>query len=270
MLISTSKLPLSIVRKVLDREFASSAYRVILILTLHSSQEVNAIGPGIGPAAVPPPLASLPPPPASLPAPPQTSANSGAYSAATISSGPQPASMYSNQPPPIMLPPLHYQGMDAAQPFGYQPPAPGMHPSRMAALAAANGVLQSQAGVVRSADEMEGAADEIPPAKRQRVAKLPGGQLYPEADWISMHPVSTCQCRLCFHTLINIFSILSHFKSNFPMIYRSLIGSSMGLSSPFQIYPSIYWFQLCVIVFVNTLVVQSRRRGSGYHILGRC
>jgi len=55
----------------------------------------------------------------------------------------------------------------------------------MAALAAANGALQT--GVVRSADEMEGAV-EIPPAKRQRVAKLPGGQLYPEADWIAMHP----------------------------------------------------------------------------------
>lgn len=101
--------------------------------------------------------------------------------------------MYSNQPPPVMLPPLHYQGMDAAQPFGYQPPpvaGPGMHPSRMAALAAANGQLQSvQTGTVRTADEMEG-GDEMPPAKRQRVAKLPGGQLYPEADWIGMHPVS--------------------------------------------------------------------------------
>jgi len=88
-----------------------------------------------------------------------------------------------------MLPPLHYQGLDAAQPFGYQPPAPGMHPSRMAALAAANGALQAQAGQVRSADQMDG-VDELPPAKRQRVAKLPGGQLYPENDWISMHPVS--------------------------------------------------------------------------------
>lgn len=87
-----------------------------------------------------------------------------------------------------MLPPLHYQGMDAAQPFGYQPPTPGMHPSRLAALAAANGALSAQAGMVRSADEMEG--NEMPPAKRQRVAKLPGGNLYPEADWIAMHPVS--------------------------------------------------------------------------------
>ncbi|KAF8162988.1 pre-mRNA splicing factor [Crassisporium funariophilum] len=154
-------------------------------------QEANAIGPGIGPAAAPPPMATLPPAPASLPAPPQ-SANSGAYSAATVSSGPQPASMYNAQPP-VMLPPLHYQGMDAAQPFGYQP-APGgappaMHPTRMAALAAANSVIQGvQAGMVRSADEMEGGSDDIPPAKRQRVAKLPGGALYPEEDWIAMHP----------------------------------------------------------------------------------
>lgn len=89
-----------------------------------------------------------------------------------------------------MLPPLHYQGLDAAQPFGYQPPAGGMHLLRMGA----NGALQGpQAGMVRSADEMEGAVDEIPPAKRQRVAKLPGGALYPEADWIAMHPVSFCR-----------------------------------------------------------------------------
>ncbi|CAA7267643.1 unnamed protein product [Cyclocybe aegerita] len=151
-------------------------------------QDANAIGPGIGPAIAPPPLTTLPPAHASLPAPP--SGASGAYSAATVASGPQPASMYNAQPP-VMLPPLHYQGMDAAQPFGYQPApggaAPGMHPTRVAALAAANSVIQSvQAGMVRSADEME--AGEEPPAKRQKVAKLPGGALYPEEDWISMHP----------------------------------------------------------------------------------
>lgn len=181
-----NKLLPSIVQRASDREccFIYKYY----ILTCRHSQEVNAIGPGIGPAAVPPPLTSLPPPPASLPPPPQASVNSGAYQAATVSSGPQPASVYANQPP-VMLPPLHYQGLDAAQPFGYQPPAPGMHPSRMAALAAANGALQAQAGQVRSADQMDG-VDELPPAKRQRVAKLPGGQLYPENDWISMHPVS--------------------------------------------------------------------------------
>ena len=41
---------------------------------------------------------------------------------------------------------------------------------------------------------MEGDADEVPPAKRQRVAKLPGGQYYPEQDWINMHPVRLPQC----------------------------------------------------------------------------
>ncbi|TEB36152.1 hypothetical protein FA13DRAFT_1727716 [Coprinellus micaceus] len=145
-------------------------------------QDANAIGPGIGPAAVPAPLTSLPPAPASLPAPP-TSASSGAFAAATVSSGPQPASAYTQ--PPVMLPPLHYQGLNSTQPFGYQPPAGG----HLAALAAANNTLQAQAGMVRSADEMEGgAASDLPPAKRQRIAKLPGGALYPEEDWLNMHP----------------------------------------------------------------------------------
>jgi splicing factor 3A subunit 1 len=159
-------------------------------------QEAGAIGPGIGTAAAPPPLASLPPAPASLPAPPQAT-TSGSYSAATVSSGPQPASMYPNQNPPVMLPPLHYQGMDAAQPFGYQPPPtnnmapPGMHPSRLAALAAGGPMQGSpQGGVIRSADDMDGGGEEQPPAKRQKIAKLPGGQYYPESDWINMHPVS--------------------------------------------------------------------------------
>jgi splicing factor 3A subunit 1 len=35
-----------------------------------------------------------------------------------------------------------------------------------------------------------GAASDLPPAKRQRIAKLPGGALYPEEDWLNMHPVS--------------------------------------------------------------------------------
>lgn len=91
-----------------------------------------------------------------------------------------------------MLPPLHYQGMDAAQPFGYQPPPPGapmMHPARAAAMTTpmpAN--PPPQAGMVRTAEEMEDGGDGAPPAKRQRVAKLPGGALYPEQDWLSMHP----------------------------------------------------------------------------------
>lgn len=159
-------------------------------------QEVNAIGPGIGPAAVPAPLTSLPPPPASLPAPPLQSGSSSdpAYSAATVSSGPQPASLYPSQPTPVMLPPLHYQGLDAPQPFGYQPPpaaAPMMHPARAAALGGPPMGTAPQLGMVRSAEEMEGAGeDNVPPAKRQKVAKLPSGQYYPEQDWLSMHPVS--------------------------------------------------------------------------------
>lgn len=162
-------------------------------------QEASAIGPGIGTAAAPLPLSSLPPAPSSLP--PVPAQASGAYAAATVSSGPQPASAY---PPPQaqMLPPLHYQGLDAAQPFGYQPPPPGaggMHPSRMAVLqaggpppagspmGAGSGSGPPPTGTVRSADQMEG-EDGGPPAKKQKVAKLPGGQLYPEEDWINMHP----------------------------------------------------------------------------------
>jgi splicing factor 3A subunit 1 len=40
---------------------------------------------------------------------------------------------------------------------------------------------------------MEGGDGEgAPPAKRQKVAKLPGGQYYPEQDWINLHPVRCC------------------------------------------------------------------------------
>ncbi len=62
----------------------------------------------------------------------------------------------------------------------------------MAALAAANSVIQSvQAGMVRTADQMEGeGSEQLPPAKRQKVAKLPGGGLYSKEDWIALHPVS--------------------------------------------------------------------------------
>jgi splicing factor 3A subunit 1 len=114
-----------------------------------------------------------------------------------------------------MLPPLHYQGLDAAQPFGFSPPSitPGSGTpggggaanngmtSRQAALAAVNAQAQQvQAGMVRTADQMleDGSdipnggggvvEDLIPPAKRQRVAKLPNGALYREEDWIEMHP----------------------------------------------------------------------------------
>lgn len=112
-----------------------------------------------------------------MPAQPQPVAASGAFAAATVSSGPQPASAY-NPSPPVMLPPLRYN--PGGQPYGYQPP-PGTMPYG-----------GPQTGMVRSAEEM--GADDLPPAKRQRVAKLPGGALYPEEDWINMHPVSTLCC----------------------------------------------------------------------------
>lgn len=63
--------------------------------------------------------------------------------------------------------------------------------------------MPPQAGMVRSADQMmEGTGEDAPPAKRQKIAKLPGGGYYPEADWISMHPVSTfpppeSRCHMC-------------------------------------------------------------------------
>ncbi|KIJ44155.1 hypothetical protein M422DRAFT_228832 [Sphaerobolus stellatus SS14] len=142
------------------------------------------IGPGIGPSITP--TSSLPPPPASLPMPPQAAVSSAANAGgATIASGPQPASMF---PPPMMLPPLHYQP-NTVQPFGYQAsppmgtPRPGMPPGMSPS--------GSGVGMVRSADEMLGgdADGNAPSAKRQRVAKLPGGHLYPEQDWVNMHPI---------------------------------------------------------------------------------
>ncbi|KZV70464.1 hypothetical protein PENSPDRAFT_752522 [Peniophora sp. CONT] len=158
-------------------------------------QDANAIGPGIGPAAVPPPMAA--PPPVALPSKPvgASTHSAPAYEAATVSSGPQPASMYPNAPPPVMLPPLHYQGLDSAQPFGYQPP-PGVTPvaprDRLGPPPAFSppgtnaNATPVGAGMTRGAEEMD--QDDLPPAKRQRVAKLPGGQYYPESDWIAMHP----------------------------------------------------------------------------------
>ncbi|TRM61735.1 Pre-mRNA splicing factor PRP21 like protein-domain-containing protein [Schizophyllum amplum] len=136
-------------------------------------QEAGAIGPGIGPASIPAPLtgsSSLPPGPRAA-----GGASNPAYSAATITSGPQPASAYPPQQS-TMLPPMQYQGGQPGQGYNYQQPGmPSMPPA--------------QTGQVRSAEEMEGGeAEAAPPPKRQRVAKLPGGQLYPEADWIGMHP----------------------------------------------------------------------------------
>jgi splicing factor 3A subunit 1 len=43
-------------------------------------------------------------------------------------------------------------------------------------------------GTVRPADEMEG-IEGAPPSKKVKVARLPGGQYYPEQNWIDLHPV---------------------------------------------------------------------------------
>jgi splicing factor 3A subunit 1 len=80
-----------------------------------------------------------------------------------------------------MLPPLHYNPMAPSPGYGGfpgGPPMSGMSPA------------PPPQGVVRSADEMTNGEDTVPPAKRQRVQKLPNGHLYPEQDWINMHPVS--------------------------------------------------------------------------------
>jgi splicing factor 3A subunit 1 len=72
--------------------------------------------------------------------------------------------------------------------FGQPPPMMpmGMHPARLAQM---GGPPPQMAGQVRPLDAMDESPD-MPPAKRQRVQKLPNGQFYPEADWVNMHPVS--------------------------------------------------------------------------------
>lgn len=170
----------------------------------------SAAGPGIGPSIVPPPMDG-----GMSSAPPHMQMSMGP---GIISSAPQPASHgmqpsmgmpMSMQSTPVPLPTLHYQGLNAPQPFGYQPPAPPagmpmnmMHPSRMAAMGGpppgmfgpgGPGVPGQLAGTIRSADEMngeDGSESNEQLAKRQRVQKLPGGHLYPEQNWIDMHPVS--------------------------------------------------------------------------------
>lgn len=99
---------------------------------------------------------------------------------------------------------------------GILPPPPGIHPSRLAALGGAppTGLPGPSPGIgmVRSASDAalpgsgpgpggingngngngggDGTDDSslLPPAKRQRVARLPGGQFYPEQHWAEMHP----------------------------------------------------------------------------------
>ncbi|KAG9001555.1 SF3a splicing factor complex subunit [Tulasnella sp. 427] len=161
------------------------------------------IGPSIGPGAAGPSMASGPPPPAlpaSLPPNPLINPATGqAYAAGSVASGPQPATQYGMPfPPPgsFGLPPN--PGFMPG-PGGFPPTMPppmggpmgmgGMHPSRLAQLTGEG--PPPVAGVTRSAEEMEGGVPGMgaaPPAKRPKVAKLPEGQYYPEADWIAFHP----------------------------------------------------------------------------------
>ena len=95
-------------------------------------QETNVIGPGIGPAATPPPpLASLPPGLASLPAPPQT-ANPGTYSAFGGYSLIWAAThLYIQHPIASDATPFALSRPGRCSNFGYQPAANGAAPPTM-------------------------------------------------------------------------------------------------------------------------------------------
>ncbi|KAJ9095485.1 hypothetical protein QFC20_006628 [Naganishia adeliensis] len=170
-------------------------------------------GPQLGvsaPAAIPPALA----------AGASTPGGSTAFSGSIISAGPSapsaPSAMLQNphgydgnympypdqpafDPSMFNMPNMPYQG---ASPAGL-PPRPmdgmgvgGIHPSRLAAMGGAGspmgmpmgspmGMPPQLAGQVRPYED--GQTGQGPP-KRPRIAKLPGGQFYPESDWIRMHP----------------------------------------------------------------------------------
>lgn len=243
-----------------------SPFDLVMYANVRFSVDEAAIGPGIGPAMVPPPITSLPPPPASLPAPPTS------LPGATISSGPQPSAMPSGYPgqTPVSLPPLHYQGLNAPQPFGYQPPPPGMgmpmmHPSRMAALGGGGpGPSVPVAGVVRTADEMMGADDDpVTLAKRQRVEKLPGGHLYPEQNWIDMHPVCFPDFTVTSTHLVT-YSILFTYKFNSPPIQPNPNGSWMAKSSTLPIFKSRLLFRRCETASQNRSTAPSLLAGCDW------
>lgn len=63
---------------------------------------------------------------------------------------------------------------------------PQVGPGIKAAKPAAAQMNPARAAMMRSAPD--GAAEAPRPAKRARVDKLPGGQLYSEIDWLSLHP----------------------------------------------------------------------------------
>lgn len=189
------------------------------MLMVFESMDEAAAGPGIGPSIAPPPM-SIP----SISAP--LNPLGGTTKTSTAQSMAPPMSI-PNGPTPVALPTLHYQGMNAHSTFGYQPPPPppsgvppmgppgmgvgmGMGPPRMPGMHGgpppgmygAPGAPGQLAGTIRNVDEMhdgeEPSNEQL--AKRQRVAKLPGGHLYPEQNWIDMHPVRlSFLCRLVIY-----------------------------------------------------------------------
>ena len=118
-------------QKVLAHTFSSFSSTLSVIDPTANSQETNAIGPGIGPAAIPPPLASLPPGLASLPAPPQT-ANPGTYSAFGGYSLIWAAThLYIQHPIASDATPFALSRPGRCSNFGYQPAANGAAPPTM-------------------------------------------------------------------------------------------------------------------------------------------
>lgn len=149
-----------------------------------------------------------------------------------------------------------------------------MHPARAAAMAVPPISTPPQTGMVRSADEMEGGADDgVPPAKRQKVAKLPGGALYPEETWITMHPASfqsVCIVECYIADSLSFISTRSHSGYNFPTIVPSQSGNSMELLLLSQTCPSLSLFPRYVIVCFNIRGARWHRRESGFLMPTSC
>ncbi|KAJ3479401.1 hypothetical protein NLI96_g9086 [Meripilus lineatus] len=101
---------------------------------------------------------------------------------ATVSSGIlNPPPSHPTPADPVMLPnPFGYQSARVAALSGGVgvgvPPSMGIGVGMGPGPGAGPG---PQLGMVTSADEMNGGEDGHPPVKRQKVAKLPGGQYYP-------------------------------------------------------------------------------------------
>lgn len=146
--------------------------------------------------AAPQPSGSHPIP---APAPVQSAAPTQGQTAPSI------FNLAPGQPQPVVLPPLHYQGLSSSQPFGYAPPLPGSRASGSGAGSKAAGQV---AGTVRTAEEMlDGDLAGGPAAKRAKVGRMPDGSLYPEERWMEYYPVSnSINFVCCFNHLTSFLS----------------------------------------------------------------